>query len=275
VTATLALSRASVAALPGASSSEHGALSSLHGVVSLTPTTATAAHPSLRLAFLSVPVPLSAVTASRSVSTGATGNPGPITLTNRGPHAGSASLFQRHEHPRTREVDVRPDVTGDGQPDYYVFTADTGLAENGEADGTLTAFTVTPDNQLVDRRTASASANGSTTFLPVLASTLGLTAASPAVRVGVAGFSALDDGSDDVARTGRFQPFSPAVSSGDKVTVPAGGSVQVATRINRAQLAGQTSTGWLVVTPDDAAGAEAERVGLQLPAAAVAVTAGR
>ena len=320
VSATLALSRAAVAALPGASSSDHGALSSVHGVVVAKPTTATAAHPSLRIAFLSVPVPLSAVTATPSVSAGATGDPGAITLTNRGPHAGTASLFQRllsdpagdattaetadvtelgvqaltapggdpadrmlvfavgeakgtSTH-STEEVDLSLDVDGDGRTDYYLFSADTGLITSGEPDGTLTAFTVTPGGDLVDQRTASAPANGSTTLLRVLASTIGVTATSPAVRVGATGYSALDLGVDDVGGTGRFQPFAPALAAAPRVTVPAGGSVTVPTRITRSRLASQTSTGWLVVTPDDAAGAEADRVDLRLAAPTAALSTG-
>ena len=237
VTATLALSAAEVAALPGASASDRGSLSTLHGVVVATPRTATAAHPVLRTAFLSVPVPLSAVTAPASATAGATGDPAPVRLTNAGPHAGTATVYQAllsdpagdasgtetadvtdlgvRAEPApsgdpadrllvlavgeargtsthgTRTALVALDVDGDGAADFRVFSRDTGYQDRGVPDGTLTSFTVDAENHVVDRWTSSAPANGSTVLLPVLASSLGVTAASPPLGVQLAGFSEL------------------------------------------------------------------------------------
>ncbi|SDR69902.1 Subtilase family protein [Friedmanniella luteola] len=322
VTATLTLSAAAVAALPGAAASDHGALSTVHGVVVATPAKATASHPGLRIAFLAVPVPLSAVAVTPAVSAGSAGDPAPLTLTNRGPHAGTASVYQAlltdptgdagdgevadltdlgvQSLPApgddrllvfaagqatgtsthgTREVDVSLDVDADGDPDYYVFTEDTGLHDEGYPDGTLTAFTYAadarPGDAPVDRRRTSAPANGSTVLLPVLASSIGVTAASPSLRIGVQGFSVVDSGQDDVAGTARFQPFRPALSQGSSVTVAPGATVHVPTHVDRTQLPSQTATGWLVVTPDDAAGREADRVALQRPAPAPVAAVGR
>ncbi|MBP2417473.1 S8 family serine peptidase [Microlunatus capsulatus] len=317
VTATLALSAAEVAALPGASASDRGSLSTLHGVVVATPRTATAAHPVLRTAFLSVPVPLSAVSAPASATAGATGDPAPIRLTNAGSHAGTATVYQallsdpagdasgtetadvtdlgvRAEPapsgdpadrllvlavgeargtsthgPRTALVAL--DVDGDGAADFRVFSRDTGYQDRGVPDGTLTSFTVDAENHVVDRWTSSAPANGSTVLLPVLASSLGVTAASPPLGVQLAGFSELGAGQDDVTAVARFQPFRPALGQGPAVTVPAGGTATVPLRLDRTRLAGQTATGWLVVTPDDAAGLEADRVRLQRTPGSAAV----
>ncbi len=316
VTATLALRASAVAALPGASVSDHGALSTLHGVVVATPTRATAAHPVLRMAFLSVPVPLSAVTASPSVPLPASGDPGPITLTNRGPHAATASVFQallsdpagdassreaadvtalgvqvlpapsgdRSDRlmvfavgqaagtstQGTRSVELRFDVDADGIPDHVLYSGDTGYEDEGSPDGTLSSYAVDQDGYLVDRWTASAPANGSTVLLPVLASSLGISASGPKPRIQMSGYSNLDQGLDDVAATARYQPFRPALSSGATVRVPPGRTVRVPTRVDRSRLAGQTSEGWLVVTPDDAAGLESDRVRLRRPSSSSA-----
>jgi len=310
VAVTVSFSKADVAALPGASSSDRGKLTSLRGVVTAKPKGSHTGIVGLRTAFVAVPVPLSAVKASTTVSPTASGYSG-IKVTNSGVHTGTADVYQRllsdpagdadspdapdltdvgvqallppdgstadrmlvfavaqakgTSSQGVHEVDLLLDTDGDGQTDYTTFVADTGSILDGEADGTMSAFTITPSGDLVDQQPASAPANGSTLLVPVLASSLEITPASPPLRVGAIGFSATgDNGWDPVDGTGRFDPFSPALSQGQLVTVKPGRSVTIPTRVDESELGRQTGTGWLVVSPDDAAGrGEAGRVELQ------------
>ena len=309
---TLHYSKADVAKLPGADRSEDGRVTSLHGVVTATPKSRPAGIGTLRMAFVSVPVPLSSVTSSTTVKPTGGGRYGAIKLTNSGRHTGTADLYQAllkdpagdastsetadltdlgvqatavagdpadrlvvfaagqargTSTQGTHEVDVEIDTDGDGIADYLTYAADSGLMRGEEADGTISAFTITAaDHRLVDLRRASAPTNGSTVLLPVLASSIGVTATSPAFRVSATGFSLTGDGGYDVVSgTGRFQPFRPALNQGQRVKLDPGTSASVTTRVDAAQTSRQTVTGWLVVTPDDAAGrAEVDRVGLQL-----------
>ena len=89
VAVTISLSKADVAALPGASSSDGGRLISLRGVVTAKPKGSHTGIVGLRTAFVAVPVPLSVVKASTTVSPTASGYSG-IKVTNSGVHTGTA-----------------------------------------------------------------------------------------------------------------------------------------------------------------------------------------
>lgn len=173
----------------------------------------------------------------------------------------------------SREVDLYFDTNRDGRDDYVTFVADTGLVTAaGTPDGTLTAFTERlSDGHLVEAWTAVGPANGSTVEMPVLASKLGLSAASGPVAIHAIGFSVVSDGQpDEMSGTARFDPYAPAVSSGAPVVLNPGRSAGIKVAVERAQVGKQASRGWLVVTLDDRAGrAEADRVKLLLPTAGI------
>ena len=325
-TVKLAFSRADVVKLPGADRSDHGRLTALRGVVTAKPKKSPAGILPLRVAFVSVPVPLSSVKPATTVTPTSGGRHSPIKVTNSGVHSGTADVYQwllgdpagdattretadltavgvqvlpspdgvpedrllvfaatqarGTSTQGTHEIDLEIDTDGDGQSDFITYAADHGQTTAQLPDGTVSAVTVPGRSQpAVSMWQASAPANGSTVLLPVLASTLGLTPASPPIRVRATGFSLTGDGGwDPVGGTGRFQPFSPALSQGDHVSLAPGASASIPTKVDAAQLSRQTSTGWLVVSPDDAAGAaEGDRVTLQRPAKTVAdaVAAGR
>ncbi|HET9873773.1 MAG TPA: S8 family serine peptidase [Propionibacteriaceae bacterium] len=166
----------------------------------------------------------------------------------------------------TREVDLLLDTTGDGEADFLTFATDTGLATSGVPDGTVTAFTIDTNGVVVDAWEATAPANGSTIELPVLASAIKSTARNGRIGVQAVGFSLVANGSDQVLGTATFNPFQPAVSSGNFVTVQPGRSAKIPVEVDRAQLSQQTARGWLVVSLDDRSGRrETDRVRLPVP----------
>ncbi|HSU34729.1 MAG TPA: S8 family serine peptidase [Propionibacteriaceae bacterium] len=170
----------------------------------------------------------------------------------------------------TREVDVAIDATGDGAIDFVTFAADVGLTLEGAPDGRLGAFTIDASGQLVDAWDATAPANGSTVLLPVLASRLGVTAATGPLTVTATGLTVFPgiDAADEIDDSAVFDPYAPALSQGDEVELKPGQSAQIPVQVDHAQLAEQTAPGWLVVSPDDRSGrSEADRVRLIPPAA--------
>ena len=155
------------------------------------------------------------------------------------------------------EFDVLIDTNHDGQPDFVVFGFDLGAVETGSFNGEYASFTedVSTGN-IVDAFLADAPMNGSTIELPTLASDLGLSqAGSQAFSYTVNAFSEVPGGLVDTTGTASFNPFNPAVSSGDFAAVPAGGSASLSLTVNRGLQERTHALGWLVASVDDGNGA--------------------
>jgi hypothetical protein len=155
------------------------------------------------------------------------------------------------------EFDVLIDTNHDGQPDFVVFGFDLGAVETGSFNGQYASFTedVSTGN-IVDAFFADAPTNGSTIELPTMGSDLGLSqAGSHAFSYTVNAFSEVPGGLVDTTGTASFNPFNPAVSSGDFAAVPAGGSASLPLSLNRGLQQSTHALGWLVASVDDANGA--------------------
>lgn len=162
------------------------------------------------------------------------------------------------------ELDL--DTDADGTADHYVLAADAGLfSESGTPEGTMTAVTFDEEGEPVDAWPVDAPANGSTVRFSVQASALGVTSTTGPIRITGSATSYIDGFQDTLSGTARFDAFHPSLSQGTSVTIKPGGSARIATKVDGARVAKQSSAGWLVVTPDDKAGpAEADRVTLRL-----------
>ncbi len=154
----------------------------------------------------------------------------------------------------THEVDIAIDTNGDGQPDYYTFSADTGLVTAGTPDGTVSSFTVDAAGNLVDWWDAIAPMNGSVVEMPVLAGSLGLTSSAGAFSFTATGYTVLGGSGSDATGTATFDAFHPVVSTGGFASLAPRTTGKVAVTVDRSQLATQTARGWLVVTLDDRSG---------------------
>jgi minor extracellular serine protease Vpr len=162
------------------------------------------------------------------------------------------------------EYDVAIDTNGDGVADFVVVGADIGAVLTGQFDGRFGSFVFNAHtNALVDANFAEAPMNGSIVELPLLASDLGLSPQNhgigPSKKLGityqVAAFNFVPGGPVDVTGTAMFDPYAPAVSSGDFASLDPGQAATFTLTEHMPQQAANGALGWLVATVDDANGA--------------------
>ncbi len=156
------------------------------------------------------------------------------------------------------EYDVNVDVNGDGKADFIVVGIDLGFVETGVYDGIPASFTVdAKTGAIVDAFFADAPMNGSTIELATMASDLGRFKKGSAQRFAysVNAFSVVPGALVDTTGSALFNPFSPAVSSGDFATLPPGSSTSFALTFNKSQQVRTPTLGWLIASVDDANGA--------------------
>jgi subtilisin family serine protease len=162
------------------------------------------------------------------------------------------------------EYDVDVDTNGDGVTDYIVVGIDVGFLETGTFNGEFGSFTINAaTGVVVDAFDADAPMNGSTIELPVLASDLGLSE-KPSMGKGkvqqqftyaVTAFSLVPGTFVDPTSSATFNPFSPAVSSGDFATLAPGASSSIPLTVDTTQQKKTPALGWLVASVDDGNGA--------------------
>jgi minor extracellular serine protease Vpr len=170
------------------------------------------------------------------------------------------NTYGRATNQSVNEYDVLIDTNGDGQPDFAVIGFDLGDVLTGSFDGRFGSFTIDlSTGDIVDAFFADAPMNGSTIELPAVASEIGVTqkAAKPTTfRYWVNAFSLVPGGIVDSTGSALFDPFHPAVSSGDFSAVAAGGgTASLPLSIDKSQQGKTPALGWLVASVDDANGA--------------------
>jgi minor extracellular serine protease Vpr len=161
---------------------------------------------------------------------------------------GSASVEEE-------EIDVLVDVDGDGQADYDIFSADLGVLTTGLANGEVVAV-------IANLKTGALSAdfdvyspnNNSVVLLPVLASSIGVTAASPRISYTVQSFDRFSDDTDSFDQSASFNVFSSAVSTGQFATVNPNAAIGVTVSVNPAEFAITPPLGFMIVTQDNKSG---------------------
>jgi minor extracellular serine protease Vpr len=169
------------------------------------------------------------------------------------------------------EVDI--DTNGDGTPDYYVVGDDIGAVETGQANGQMGAFTFDSSGNLIHSLYADAPMNGTTIELPTLASDLGLSGTDAAhatfsYSVFTEQYPASGGTYYDAESTGSasFNPFDPAVSSGNFATLPPRTVRSFPLTLDPGADRATPALGWLVASVDDAAGApQAAEIPASLP----------
>lgn len=153
------------------------------------------------------------------------------------------------------EYDVNIDTNGDGQPDYIVVGYDIGAVTTGTFNGQYASWILNATTgEIVDAWLADVPMNGSTIELPALASDIGVSS-STTFKYWVNAFSLVPGGIVDTTGSASFNPFDPAVSSGDFSAVPAAGTTSLPLSVNRGLQQRTHTLGWLVASVDDANGA--------------------
>jgi minor extracellular serine protease Vpr len=166
----------------------------------------------------------------------------------------------------TQEYDVAIDLQNDGKPDYFVVGADLGVVLTGTFDGRFGSFTIdAKTGDIVDAFFADAPMNGSTALLPTTAVDLGLRASQASFHYAVNGFSVFG-GTVDATSAATYDIAEPGVSTGqfvDAAHLGPGATATIPLQADANNLKSAPALGWLVVSPDDAAGdAQADEVSL-------------
>lgn len=154
------------------------------------------------------------------------------------------------------EYDVYVDNNGDGAPDMAIFAVDYGLVVDGSTNGKLGVFLYDFATGDLWGYKGSAPLDGSTIFMPMMASDLGLSEANPvATVVAIETYSIYNEGGLDSNMTNAtFNPFDPQRSNGDWVELAAGERAVVPTGSRAAAANEVTSLGWMVVAQNNHSG---------------------
>jgi subtilisin family serine protease len=150
------------------------------------------------------------------------------------------------------EFDLLIDLNGDGNPDFAVIGIDLGLITTGEFTGEVASAILNLTTGTI-RVTflAVAPTDGNTMLLPVLASDLGLTAASPRFTYAAQSFDLLSGTGDLIAATARFNAFENAISTGAFAVVGPGDKAFVGLSIDPAEWSVTPALGVMVVSLDN------------------------
>jgi minor extracellular serine protease Vpr len=168
----------------------------------------------------------------------------------------AVNVFERFNNAAVNEYDILVDTNLDGTPDFDVFAIDLGLLTAGPNGQVVVGVQNLATGAISVRFMADAPTDGTTLLLPVLASQLGLTPASPRFSYTAKSSSSLTGDSDATDDTGFFNAFTPAVETAQFETVAVGGTATVPVHVNAAEFAKTPATGLMIVNLDDAAGAE-------------------
>ena len=167
----------------------------------------------------------------------------------------AVNTYKRWSNAAANEYDVNIDTNGDSEPDYVVFSADSGAQRAGDVNGLSEVFVYDVANKSISAAgfLTTAPTDSSTLLLPVHASDLGLTADAGQFSYTVDSFSPYGE-SDSMTGPAVYNPWAPALSNGQFEIVPRNGTVSVPVTGDAAAIAAQKPLGLMVVALDNAAG---------------------
>jgi subtilisin family serine protease len=171
----------------------------------------------------------------------------------------AVNTFGRFVTPNVNEYDILIDTTGTGTPNWVLFSMDLGKVAGGGYDGNyVTVLCDLPAAaNCVLEYFATAPLNGNTILLPVDFADLGLTAGNPRFTYTAESYNIRGDfgaAFDSVTGPGRFNVFTPAISSGMKYDVAVGATLTSPISINTDEWDATRPLGLMVVTTDNRSG---------------------
>ena len=163
------------------------------------------------------------------------------------------NTWQPWTTPAVNEFDILISSDGSGVPNYIVGALDHGYVTSGAPDGKDGCFVLrVSDLTVTDATFTKAPSNSSTVRCGVLASAVGVTGG--AFTYGAVASSVLSPISNQLPGQASFNPFQPAISQGDHLALGPGQSGSISLWLDRGPFAASPSLGWMIVSPDNAAG---------------------
>lgn len=168
----------------------------------------------------------------------------------------AVNTHQAWSTPSLMEVDVRIDTNGDGAPDFIVIGIDLGqLQATPTFDGRIASAVLNVATGVITTQfLASAPTNGATILLPIDAAQIGVTAENPRFSYSIATFDLNSADTDVTTGSASFNAFSSAVSQGNFISVPPGGTEFVQVSLDVAEQALSPALGHMIVTVDNRGG---------------------
>ena len=169
----------------------------------------------------------------------------------------AVNSWTRWSNAAAHEFDVEIDTDRDGEPDFIVFSADSGAVRVGDENGLTEVFIYDIANRALGASgfLAQAPTDSSTILLPVMAADLGITSETGAFDYTVASYSMTDESaSDSFTGVATYDPWKPAITNGEFATVPINGSRTVQLTFDPVALADQKPLGTMVVVLDNRSG---------------------
>jgi len=166
----------------------------------------------------------------------------------------AVNTHKRWSNAASNEFDVVLDVDGDGEPDWIVFSYDSGAVRAGSVDGVTEVFVqeIATGNLYASGFLAQAPTDSSTILLPVWASDVDV---DGEFDYTVQSFSLTNSGTDAFSGTATYDPTAPAISNGQFATVPKRGSANVSVTVDGDAYKTQKPLGSMVVVFDNQSGA--------------------
>jgi subtilisin family serine protease len=184
----------------------------------------------------------------------------------------AVNTYDKWSNASTNEFDIYVDVDNDGTSDYVIVAVDFGAVTAGSFSGSMGAFVFSlRSGRSTIAFFADAPTDSSTVLIPVLSTALCmsgepcLSSTNPRFSYSAASFDLWNGGVDEVEGTARYNPWTPAIETGDYAEVPPGGTATVTVTINRAEWALTPALGLMVVALDNKSGPdEAELIELKV-----------
>ncbi len=171
------------------------------------------------------------------------------------------NTFKRASNADAGEFDILIDVTGDGVPDYDLAAIDQGAFESGSNSGVqITVLVDLATGNILEEFFVDSPTDGSTLLLPVLASDMGVTPASPRFSYTEITYDLLDGTQASLPGSASFNAFSPSISNALFVPVARNATVLVPVAIDPKEWKVTPARGLMIVVDDNLSGAQADLI---------------
>jgi minor extracellular serine protease Vpr len=166
------------------------------------------------------------------------------------------NTFDRVSNTDAGEFDILIDVNGDGLPDYDLVAIDQGAFEAGAHSGVqITILVDLATGNILEEFLVDSPTDGSTLLLPVLASDMGVSPASPRFSYTETTFDLLDGTQSSLPGSAPFNAFSPSISNALYVPVAPNATVAVPVTFNPKEWKVTPARGLMIVVEDNFSGA--------------------